>query len=137
MRTTLLQLIRYGIVGVLSNAVGYLFYLAITAAGMEHKLAMTILFAVGVAQTFIFNKRWTFRHDGLHSTVFVRYWISYALGYIVNLLVLYVLVNCLGYAHQIVQGTMIFVLAVMLFMLQKFWVFRTDLSLSTSGTTHL
>ncbi|MBS0543123.1 MAG: GtrA family protein, partial [Proteobacteria bacterium] len=64
MRATLGQLIRYGIVGFASNAVGYLLYLAITAAGMEHKLAMTLLYAVGVAQTFVFNKRWSFGHGG-------------------------------------------------------------------------
>lgn len=137
MRSTFSQLLRYGIVGVLSNAVGYLIYLALTTAGMEHKLTMTLLYVVGVAQTFIFNKRWTFRHDGMRRAAFVRYCISYALGYVVNLLALYMLVDYLGYTHQIVQGVMIVALAAMLFLLQKFWVFRSDLSISTTGTTHL
>jgi putative flippase GtrA len=122
------QLIRYGIVGVLSNAIAFLLYLGITAAGVEHKLAMTLLYVLGVAQTFIFNKLWTFGHDGEHRSAFVRYCISYMFGYFVNLLALYVLVDCLGYAHQIVQGVMIFGLAIMLFLLQKFWVFRATTS---------
>ncbi len=128
MKATLGQLIRYGIVGVASNAVGYLIYLAITAAGMEHKLAMTLLYAVGVAQTFIFNKRWSFRHAGAHGTAFVRYCAAYAVGYFINLAALFILVDRLGYAHQLVQGVMIFVLAAMLFILQKFWVFRSTSS---------
>lgn len=128
MKTTLGQLLRYGIVGVASNAVGYLLYLAITAAGMEHKLAMTLLYAVGVAQTFIFNKRWSFRHAGAHGTTFFRYCIAYALGYVINLAALFILVDRLGYAHQLVQGVMILALAAMLFMLQKFWVFRSTSS---------
>lgn len=137
MRSTFIQLLRYGIIGVLSNAVGYLLYLAITAAGLEHKLTMTLLYVIGVAQTFIFNKRWTFRHNGMYRPVLIRYCISYAFGYAVNLLALYMLVDCLGYPHQIVQGMMIVALAAMLFLLQKFWVFSANLSLSTTGTTHL
>lgn len=128
MKATLGQLIRYGVVGVASNAVGYLLYLAITAAGMEHKLAMTLLYAVGIAQTFIFNKRWSFRHAGAHGTAFVRYCIAYAAGYFINLAALFILVDRLGYAHQLVQGVMILALAAMLFMLQKFWVFRSTSS---------
>jgi putative flippase GtrA len=124
MKSTLGQLIRYGIVGVLSNAVAYLLYLGITAAGMEHKLAMSLLYALGVAQTFVFNKRWTFGHDDENRPAFVRYCIAYAFGYVVNLLALYVLVDRLGYAHQIVQGVMIFGLAIMLFLMQKYWIFR-------------
>ncbi|MBN8441190.1 MAG: GtrA family protein [Thauera sp.] len=137
MKTTLGQLFRYGIVGVLSNAVGYLLYLGITAAGMEHKLAMTLLYAVGVAQTFIFNKRWSFRHAGAHGTAFARYCIAYAAGYFINLAALFILVDRLGYAHQLVQGVMILALAAMLFMLQKFWVFRSTSSLPANSGSSL
>ena len=135
-RQTLIQILRYGFVGLASNGALYAAYLILTAAGLGVKLTMTLLYVVGVIQTFIFNKRWTFRHDGPHRTAFARYCISYAFGYFLNLLVLYVLVDRLGYMHQIVQGVMIIGLAAILFLLQKFWVFRTNVSLSTSGTAH-
>ncbi len=130
--TALGQFLRYGVVGLLSNAALYLAYLALTAAGMEVKLAMTLLYALGVAQTFVFNKRWSFRHDGLHGPAFVRYCVSYGLGYVINLLALFVLVDRLGYPHRIVQGLLMVYLAVMLFLLQKFWVFRSDITLPTA-----
>jgi putative flippase GtrA len=120
------QLIRYAIVGVASNALCYLIYLALTWMGMGPKLAMTLLYAVGVMQTFIFNKQWTFEHDGGHRTVFFRYCVAYALGYALNISALYVLVDRLGYPHQLIQGGMILALAVMLFSIQKFWVFAPD-----------
>ena len=124
MRATLGQLIRYGVVGLASNALGYVLYLAITSAGVEHKLAMTLLYAVGVAQSFMFNKRWSFRHGGAHGPAFVRYCIAYAIGYVINLVALIVLVDKGGYPHQVVQGVMILIMAALLFLLQKFWVFR-------------
>jgi putative flippase GtrA len=62
----------------------------------------------------------------MHGPAFVRYCSAYGLGYVINLLVLIVLVDRMGYPHEIVQGVMILSLAVMLFLLQKFWVFRQD-----------
>ncbi len=121
--TTFNQLVRFGIVGLVSNVVLFIAYLAITSAGTEHKIAMTLLYAVGVVQTFILNKRWSFRHQGENRTAFVRYCISYSFGYVINLAALYILVDTIGYPHQIVQGAMIIALAVILFALQKFWVF--------------
>lgn len=124
MKAPLGQLLRYGVVGILSNAVGYLAYLAITAAGVEHKLAMTAVYAFGVVQTFIFNKRWTFEHAGASERAFARYCLVYASSYAVNLAALYVFADRLGYPHQIVQGVMIVVIAMLIFVAQKFWVFR-------------
>lgn len=118
------QFLRYAVVGLASNAVLYAAYVALTSIGVEPKLAMTILYAMGVLQTFVFNKRWSFRHAGKHGPAFVRYCAAYAFGYAVNLLALLLLVDRLGYPHQLVQAFMILSLAVMLFVLQKFWVFR-------------
>lgn len=117
------QFVRYAAVGLVSNLVLYLAYLGLTLAGIESKLAMTMLYALGVAQTFVFNKRWSFRHDGAHGPAFVRYCLTYGVGYLLNLTALFILVDVVGYPHQIVQGVMVLVLAVLLFVLQKFWVF--------------
>ena len=118
------QLVRYVIVGLASNLLCYLAYLGLSALGMDPKLAMTILYAVGVLQTFFFNKKWTFRQDGAVPAAFYRYCFAYGVGYLLNLLVLYVLVDLQGYPHQIIQAVMIIVLAMLLFLGQKFWVFR-------------
>lgn len=126
------QFARYAMVGVASNLLLYLAYLALTTTGMDPKLSMSSLYALGVAQTFLFNKRWTFRHGGMHGPAFVRYCIAYGLGYVINLLVLVLLVDQMGYPHEIVQGVMVLSLAVMLFLLQKFWVFRPNSAPSPS-----
>lgn len=120
------QMVRFGIVGLVSNAVLYLAYLALTALGMGPKLAMTLLYAVGVAQTFLFNKRWSFRHGGAYGPAFVRYCIAYAVGYAINLGALALLVDAMGYPHQAVQGVLILLLAAFFFLLQKFWIFPAD-----------
>ena len=118
------QFLRYGVVGLGSNLLLYLAYLMLTYLGMGHKTAMSLLYAVGVMQTFIFNRKWSFGHQGGLHGAFARYVTSYAFGYLLNLTVLWLAVDHLGLPHQIVQGVMILTLAVMLFLLQKHWVFR-------------
>ncbi len=120
------QLLRYAIVGVASNLLCYVIYLGLTRLGLGPKLAMTLLYSVGLLQTFVFNKKWTFEHEGTHSKVFFRYCAAYGIGYAINICVLFILVDVLGYPHQLVQGAMIPSLAVMLFLIQKFWVFAPD-----------
>lgn len=132
-RVALRQFLRYATVGLVSNAVLYLAYLGLTALDVEAKRAMTLLYVLGVLQTFGFNKRWSFAHGGVRGTAFVRYAISYALGYVMNLGGLLVFVDVLGYPHQIVQGLFILGLAMLLFLLQKYWVFR-PLTVSTQTT---
>ncbi len=135
MREAAGQFTRYAIVGLASNALAFSLYLILTIAGMDHKLAMTLLYGLGVAQTFVFNKRWSFRHVGMHGPAFVRYCISYGLGYVINLLALLVLVDHMRYPHEFVQGVMVLSLAAMLFLLQKFWVFRSNPTFITSTPT--
>lgn len=117
------QFVRYSLVGLGSNLVLYLAYLLLTYLGMGPKSAMTLLYVLGVAQTFLFNRKWSFGHEGGLHSAFARYVASYALGYVLNLAVLWIAVDRMGLPHQIVQGVMILTLAVMLFVLQKFWVF--------------
>jgi len=117
------QFIKYVIVGLISNGLLYFVYLLLTAYGLGHKTAMTLLYVLGVLQTFIFNKKWTFENQGSGSRSFFRYCLAYALGYLINLLALYYFVDNLLFSHKIVQGIMILFNAVLLFLLQKFWVF--------------
>ena len=118
------QFIKYAVVGLVSNVLLYLGYLLLTAFGMGHKVAMTLLYAVGVSQTFVFNRSWTFGDQGIAARSFVRYVMVYVWGYFVNLIALLVLVDYLEFPHEIVQGCMILLLAAMLFLLQRFWVFE-------------
>lgn len=118
------QFIRYAIIGLATNGIGYLLYLALTWGGLGHKLAMTLLYVTGVLLSFVLNRRWTFDHSGAVGWAMMRQWVAYGLGYLVNLVALLGLVDYLGYPHEIVQGLMVFTVAGMMFLLQKYWVFR-------------
>lgn len=126
MKKTFAQLSRFGIVGVFSNVVGYLLYLALSGVGIEHKLAMTLVYTIGVTQGFILNKAWAFRYNTPGDSAFLRYCVSYVIGYFVNLAALYYFSDRLGWPHEKVQAAMVMVIAALLFAMQKFWVFREN-----------
>ena len=54
----------------------------------------------------------------------LRYAVTYAFGYLLNLTALFALVDILGLPHRPVQAVLIVTVAVSIFLLQKYWVFR-------------
>lgn len=120
------QVVKFAIVGLVSNAVLYILYLALTRTGLEPKLVMSMLYLVGVVQTFVFNKKWTFRHEGRVTRTLVAYVALYAFGYLVNLGILVFFVDARGYRHELVQGMTILLLAMFFFLAQKFIIFRSN-----------
>jgi putative flippase GtrA len=123
-RHALVQFSRYAIVGLVSNAVLFVLYLVLTGLGLGHKLSMTVCFIIGVTQTFLFNKNWTFSYRFDLRGSFLRYWVGYLSAYVINLIILFVFVDYMRLPHQAVQGVTIVLLALYLFLLQKIWVFR-------------
>lgn len=117
------QLIRYGLVGVGINLILYLGYLLIYHLGLEPKKSMSLIYFIGVSIGFYSHREWTFAHDGDSRRAMVRYVISHILGYMINLFLLFSLVDHLGYPHELVQGVAIFIVAAFLFIAFKYWVF--------------
>lgn len=119
-------LLRYGVVGLASNGIGFLLYLLLTWLGMEYRVAVTLLFAVGVVQTFFFNKGWSFGHTGTTQPALLRYWAVYVVAYFLNIAALTVLVEYVDVPHQIAQAILIFAIAGLIFIALRFWVFPKE-----------
>jgi len=117
------QITRFGFVGVLSNLILYLAFLGITGIGIDAKLAMTTLYAMGVLQTFFLNKRWTFSHTGSPTRSFWRYSLLHLGCYLLNLTLLYRLVDNAHLSAAYVQAGAVVLNAGVLFLGQKYWVF--------------
>ena len=127
------QLFRYGLVGIISNSLGYLLFLLITYWGVEPKIAMTLLYAVGATIGFFGNRQWAFAHSGTLLESSVRYVIAHMFGYLINFLILLMFVDRLGYSHQWVQAGAIFVVAGFLFVTFKYFVFPKAVSCIRGG----
>lgn len=117
------QLFRYATIGLLTNLLGYLLYLFLTYLWDAPKLTMTALYSIGALTGFFANRRFTFRHQGKIGAAGIRYLVAQLSGYCLNLLLLVLFVDWLGFPHQIVQALAIVVVAVFLFALSRIFVF--------------
>lgn len=118
------QLIRYGLVGMVSNLTIYFVYLLITYLGVEPKTAMTLVYIIGASIGYIGNRKWTFAHHGNFTSAALRYVSAHFFGYLLNYMILFVFVDRFGYAHQWVQAVAIIIVASFLFIVFKYFVFR-------------
>lgn len=123
MRRQAASFVRFAIVGVCSNGALYLAYIGLSLAGMGHKTAMTVTFVLGILVTFALNRSWSFQSTRPAGGAFVRYAATYIFGYAVNLLALLLLVDLAGFPHQLVQALMVVLVATMMFIMQRRWVF--------------
>lgn len=121
---SLKQIIRYGMIGFLSNFIGYCIYLLITSIGVNPKLAMTVLYVSAATFGYFANKRLTFNDTGNSVNSGLRYLLAHALGYLMNLSILIVFVDQLMFPHQMVQMIAILVVAAFLFIVFKYFVFQ-------------
>ena len=119
----LVQVIRYGVVGVLNNLAGYLIYLGVTWLGVEPKLAVTLMYPVGALTAYLGHARYAFTYRGGHAGGLSRYVIAHLIGYTANIALLYVFFDRLWYPHQLIQAAAIFIVAGLLFLLFRYFVF--------------
>jgi putative flippase GtrA len=126
---TIKQLTKYGAVGFFSNVAGYSVYLLLTYLGATPKLTMTLLYVVGVCVGFWGNSKYTFACAGFKEGVVFRYVVASLLGYLMNLSLLFLFVDCLGLPHQGVQAVAILLVAILLFVLFRLFVFSENKTL--------
>jgi putative flippase GtrA len=97
------KIIRFGVVGIMSNAIGYI---------------------IGTIMGYFGNKKFTFGDtQQIHKTIF-WYVLAYLGGYIILYAMLYVFVERMHVFHAYVQLVAIVVVAVYLFFMMRFVVFK-------------
>ena len=117
------QLLRYTIVGLGSNLLLFIAYLFLTSLGVGPKLAMTFVYAAGIIATYLLHGIWSFGASPWRAAALARYVFIYGVGYLLNFGLLWLLVDRAGWPHREVQGGAILLVAVFLFLLNKYWVF--------------
>jgi putative flippase GtrA len=120
------ELIRYAVVGFLSNLAGYLIYLLITWMGVEPKTTVTIFYPIAAAIGYFGHAQYSFSYRGRHGSGFSRYVLAHLFGYLLNIISLYFFVDVLLYPHQMVQFFNIFLVSGFLFLVFKYYTFHTN-----------
>lgn len=120
------QFFSYALIGLLTNALGYVIYLILTYLWGSPKIAMTALYFFGATISFLANRRFTFLHDGSIGITGARYLMVHIACYLLNLVLLIVFVDWFDFPHQIIQAIAIIVVAIFSFTLLRIFVFALN-----------
>lgn len=121
------QILRFALVGLMANLVGYCLYLFMTEfVGVGPKTTVSFLYPIGALMGFIGNHRWTFGYRGRLLGSSFRYIVTHTFGLVLNLSLLSIFVDRFHFPHQLVQAAAIVIVAVFVFVMFRVFVFPSQ-----------
>ncbi len=117
------QLLKYVFFGVLNTAITFIIYAILVNIGTPYLISSTFCYVLGILEGFLFNAWFVFNHK-LHFSDLTKYSVVYLVAYLINISLLYVVVN---YAHtpKIEAQLLVTIVVTLLnFKLVKLLVFR-------------
>ncbi|MEC5191558.1 MULTISPECIES: GtrA family protein [unclassified Arthrobacter] len=116
---------KFVVVGLINNLTGYGIFVLLSLLGSAAIPAMTVSYGIGMVISFVGNRSWTFSHRASFVPAVFRFLTANAVGYGVNLAILWIFVTQLGLAQIPVQLFATACVAVCTFLAMRLWVFRT------------
>jgi len=105
--------IRFLFVGVLNTIVGYGVYAFFIFIGAHYSIAFLLSSIIGVAHSYFWNKCFTFKSKDKSPLELLRFVFVYVLSYLINLFLLYVMVDLFILNKYAAGAAGIFITAVM------------------------
>jgi putative flippase GtrA len=124
LKTTGVQFLRFGFVGLLNTALTLMVIYALMSIHANPYLANAVGYACGMAMSFTLNRRWTFRSSQRPSLSLVgRFLVAMGCAYLANLATLHASISA-GASPYISQLLGMPVYTLCFFLVSKFFVFR-------------
>src|SRR5579871_1005673 len=118
------QFVKYGVVGASNTVLTFVVYTVLEKLGVNYLVALPLGYAVGALNSYLLNRRWTFRaHDIAHTTAGTRFAIVQVAAIAVNELLLYVFVHHLGVDKIASQAILTVPVLVVTFVANRYWSF--------------
>ena len=123
MSGVLRQWLRFCTVGGLNTLLSWVLYALLTGAGVPYLVASALAFAAGAVNSYVLNRRWTFRSRGRRSPEIARFAVVQAVGLATDVLLLDALVHDAGVQHLLAQALVFPVASAVTFALSRNWAF--------------
>lgn len=131
----LIQFIKFGIVGVANTLLTFAIYtLLLKVFGVWYLAASAIGFIVGTVNSFLLNRRWTFRGHVGDALTPLRWAVVQCTGLGVNEGLLYVFVHDARVDKLLAQAFATAVVTVTTFFANRAWTFRSPTSVAVADS---
>lgn len=121
---SVIQFIKFGIVGVSNTAISLVVYYLLLWQGATYLLANTASWIISVFNAFYWNNRYVFRNDTPWLRALVKTYISYGASFIVGSVLLIIFVELCNISDKIAPLLTLILSVPMNFILNKYWTFK-------------
>lgn len=126
---SIIQFIKFGIVGLSNTFISYVVYIVLVAANFHYLLASIMGFLISVVNAFYWNEKYVFKAENKAQRVwwkvFLKTFLSYAgTGLILNNILLVVWVDWFEISKVIAPIINLLITVPLNFVMNKYWAFR-------------
>lgn len=118
------QYMRFALVGASNTLLSTGVYVGLVQLRVPYLVASGLAFALGALNSYVLNRRWTFRSRGRPVPEVARFACVQAVGLAVNLILLAAFVRGAGLSHLLGQLLAFPLASVVTFALSRQWAFR-------------
>jgi len=123
----LIQFVKYGVVGISNTLLtAAIIWIMMKVCHSSDYVSNIIGYIVGLINSFIWNRRWTFENNSQLSKTAFKFIITFAISYLLQLGNLYLLLNYTTFDAYFCQLTSIVVYTSVNFILNKYYTFKIN-----------
>ena len=119
-----MQWMRFAAVGVVNTAISTVVFASLVHAGADYVPASAIAFTLGALNSYILNRRWTFRSRVSCMPELGRFACVQAAGLAVDLVLLHAAIGDLGLPRILAQLLVFPAASAVTFVLSRQWAFK-------------
>jgi putative flippase GtrA len=123
-KKTLIQFIKFGIVGVSNTAIGLGTYYLFLYLGCHYMVANVLSWLISVFNAFYWNNKYVFKTATSWTKALIKTYISYGFSFGVGCVVLAILVEILRVSPKVAPLLVLLITIPLNFVLNKFWTFK-------------
>ena len=121
------QLVKFGIVGVSNTIItASIVWILLVYLNLSNYAANIVGYLAGLFNSFIWNRKWTFKSNSQFSNTAFKFLITFAISYLIQLGNLYLLLNYTTFDAYFCQLVSIVVYTLVNFILNKYYTFKIN-----------
>lgn len=122
----MIQFLKFGTVGIFNTLITIVTFAVLVYIGLNYILANIFAYALGVLNSFYWNKNWVFKAKSDSNKLLLKFITVNLVTLIINTSILYFLVNLLSLNTYLSQIIATGIGLIFNFVLNKKWTFETQ-----------
>lgn len=119
------EIIKFSMVGFCNTLVFLFVYYLLVLLHVNYLLANVFAFFISVLNAYFWNTRFVFKkHNAASFKTLAKVYVSYGITFLLSTLIIYIVVDLLGFSKYIAPIFSLFVTVPLNFILNKLWIFK-------------